>query len=275
MENTRGDLIATEAERAINEVRQTGPDDVDDGAFMSLLLARFAPAELAEIPKRHGERHPNGTEFYEFFATHPRKGWERVAKLAEARAGDIIVWKDTRSGHGHGHVAALARAPEHDQKARVWTVHVHDSSSEAHFEDSRRQRGRFHPGLGSGALKLRVDSNGVPAAVQVGPDSEFHKLSIAIARLEDQALVKETRSKSRAPDPAAPFGHRIERGAVANENLQDGEFAITTYALASSDGLLLPPTTLAYWGPGQKISQSVGKGVATYGFVGGVVFRNC
>jgi hypothetical protein len=271
MEHTRGTLIAKEAERVIDGVRQTGPDEVNDGAFMSLLLERVAPAELAQIPKRTGGRHPSGTEFYEFFATHPRKGWERVAKLAEARAGDIIAWKDP----GSGHVALVARAPEHDAKARVWTLLIHDSSSEAHFADTRRRHGRYYAGVGSGELKLRVTSNGAPRAVQVGPDADFHNVPIIIGRLAHETIVEETRPKPRAPDHAAPFGHCIERGAVANENLRDGEFAITTYALASSDGLLLPPTTLAYWGPGQKISQSVGKGVATYSFVGGVVFRNC
>jgi hypothetical protein len=272
MARARGDLIAREAELIVNGIRQTGLDEVDEGVFVSLVLENVAPAEFARIPKPADKRHPTAAEFYEFFATHPLQGWQRVAKLAQARAGDIIAWKDPRGGRAH--VALLARASEHDQKARLWTVHVHDSSSEAHFEDSRGRSGKY--GVGSGALKFRVAPNGAPTAVQVGPDSEFHSLlQIAIARLTDEAQIEETPSKFRAPDAAAPFGHRVERAAVANEILQDGEFAIATYALASSDGLLLLPTTLAYWGPGQEISQSVGKGAATYSLVGGVVFRNC
>jgi hypothetical protein len=99
MEHTRGDLIATEAERVIDEVRQR--------ARMRSTMARLCPCCLRVLLPRNSPRFPNGpvsgnpsgTEFYEFFATHPRKGWERVPKLAEARAADIIVWKDPRSEH--------------------------------------------------------------------------------------------------------------------------------------------------------------------------------
>jgi hypothetical protein len=273
VERTRGDLIATEAERVIDEIRHTGTDAVDDGGFMSLLLERVAPAELAQIPKRTGGRHRSGTEFFEFFAKHPRNGWERVAKLAEARAGDIIVWKDPQNRYGH--VALVAHAPKYDKEARAWTLRVHGSSSESHLEDTRRRQGRYHAGVGSGELKLRVGSKGVRRGVQAGPESDFHNASFAIARLVDQAPVEEIRPKYRAPDRAAAVGYRIERAAIPNEILQDGEFALATYALALTDGVLLPSTTLACWGPGQKISQSVGNGIAAYAFVGVVVFRNC
>jgi hypothetical protein len=285
----RADLIATEAEVTIKRVRETDfthepiideetqTYKVDDGAFVALLLEHCAPEELRRVPKRADERYPDAKDFYEFFETDPHREWERVRRIADAKRGDILAWRDTDGGHGRsgGHVAVLAHEPEFDSNARTWTVRVHDSSSAPHFDDSR-QRGHEHqPGIGSGAFKLRVGSNGAPVAVQVGPHSDFHRRPIAIGRLARGSIIAETRPESRAPDGAAPFGHRIERGAVANEILHDGEFAITTYALASSDGLLLPPTTLAYWGPGQKISQSVGNGVTTYSFVGGVVFRNC
>jgi hypothetical protein len=69
-------------------------------------------------------------------------------------------------------------------------------------------------------------------------------------------------------------GIYIERAAVANEVLGDGEFTVATYALASKEGMLLAPTTLACWGPGQTVLPSVGNWPTVYNLVGGVVFGN-
>ena len=96
-----------------------------------------------------------------------------------------------------------------------------------------------------------------------------------IGRLADRPRRSEPASKYPSADVAAAFGHRIDRAAVANEVLGAGEFAVTTYALASTGGMLLLPTTLACWGPGQKIPQSLGNGVQQLTVSrGGVVFRN-
>jgi hypothetical protein len=76
------------------------------------------------------------------------------------------------------------------------------------------------------------------------------------------------------PPGAAIGGHRIERATVANEVLQAGEFALTTYMPTTQDSVLLPPTTLACWGPGQKVPQFLGNGATSYWLVGGVVFRS-
>jgi hypothetical protein len=134
-------------------------------------------------------------------------------------------------------------------------------------------------------LKFRVDSSGAPVAVRVGPHSEFHERPIVIARFKDEAQVGELRSKSGSRDGVAALGQHIERAVVACEVLDDGEFALTTYALSTQapgkvagifreDCLLLVPTTLACWGPGQTVLPSFGSGPTTYNLVGGVVLRN-
>jgi len=287
MEHARGDLIAKEAELVLNGVRhtdfavkpaidpETGTYKVDDSAFVGLLLERSAPEEFAAIPKAVHERFPRATEIYDFLVARLHPGWQRITKVAEVRRGDIIAWKLSKTARGEsGHVAIVARRPEFDAQSETWTVHIHDSSLVAHFGDSRLRGRKYHAGVGSGALKFRVNSQGASEAVQTGPDSGFHKYQIAIGRLEDESQVAEPRAKSRSPNGGNSSGCHIERAAVANQTLSDREFAFTTYALASTDGMLLLPTTIACWGPGQMIPQSLGSGPATYSFVGGVVFRN-
>lgn len=283
MEHSLSELIAREAERILDSLRhtdfeskplidpETGTYNVDDAAFIGHLVERCAPEEFARIPKAAHERFPRASEIYDFFMAHSHSGWELITDLAEARRGDIIAWKPSRATRGSesGHVAMVAQAPELDARTETWTVRILDSSAVAHYGDSRIRGRKYHPGVGSGALKFRVNSHGAPEAVETGPDSGFHKYQIAIVRLKDEA-----RAKSRPPNGAASSGCRIERTACANEALGEGEFALATYVLPSTDGTLLPPTTLACWGPGQTIKQTLGSGHATYTLLGSVVFRN-
>lgn len=83
MRHVCADLIARKAELIVSGVRQTGLDEVDGGAFVSLLLERFAPAEVARTPKRDRGRYPGATHLY--------KRWRRVGKPAAADAGDIVA----------------------------------------------------------------------------------------------------------------------------------------------------------------------------------------
>jgi len=96
---------------------------------------------------------------------------------------------------------------------------------------------------------------------------------ITIGRPSKPARVAD--SPPRTPSRKIPvLGHRVERATVADEVLADGEFAFATYALSSRDSMLLAPISLACWGPGQRILQSLGAGTTAYSLVGGVVFGN-
>jgi hypothetical protein len=183
-------------------------------------------------------------------------------------------------------VLVVAQPPVLDKATHTWTVHGYDSSARAHHDDSRERGGKFHPGVGKGAVRLKVDASGAPVAFQFGPDSEFHRLPIVIARLEEFVApsAEETRHQEHAPDreggTAQPAlrpvvsGQRVARAAAADEVLAEDEFAFTTYALAASTAMLLPPTTIACWGPGETIRGSLGQGTTTYTLVGGVVLKN-
>ena len=77
-----------------------------------------------------------------------------TAIASPSQADNIVVWRTTKvvKGHDTGHVFVVARPPVHDAGSNTWTVHVYDSSSIAHHDDSRKRDGKFRPGLGSAKL---------------------------------------------------------------------------------------------------------------------------
>jgi hypothetical protein len=300
--NTGGTAIADEAERVLKRARHTGyrhdpvvnakaeTYEVDCAAFVALLLEAVAPEQLARISKSDDERYPRAFEVFDFLHGNLSPGWTRVASVAEVDRGDVMAWRTTKvvAGHDTGHVLIVAQRPTYDAASKTWTVHVYDSSSIAHHDDSRERGGNFHPGPGSGAIKLRADAHGAPIAYQLGPHADFHTVPIVVARLHETTSAESRKTAgdakperqsgadsptSTAP-PAASAGHRIERAPVAGEVLGRGEYAITTYVLASSDAMLLAPSVVGYWGPGQAIPPTLGRGSAAYALAGGVVFRN-
>jgi hypothetical protein len=266
---------------------KTGTYDVDSATFVGILLAAAAPHHLALVPRAGEKPYPEIHELLDFLQGKLPHGWHRIEKLAKARPGDVVAWRPVKATQaaGTGHVAIVAGRSELDANGEAWTLPVHDASENAHFEDSRDRGGKYHAGIGSGTLKLRADEGGAAVAVQAGPGAQFHKAAVVVVRLADLSEGKEkapshgparsaeAHASASAP-PAGGWGHRIERAAVANEVLERGEFAFATYALASTTSILLPATTIACWGPGQQIPQSLGQGTATYTLVGGVVFRN-
>jgi hypothetical protein len=91
------------------------------------------------------------------------------------------------------------------------------------------------------------------------------------------ATTKPRAAKPPASDirPSGMCGYRIDRGATKGERLGPDECAFTTYALVQGPAIGLSEPTVAFWGPGQVITQKFGSATPTYFFVGGVVFKNC
>jgi len=294
MEATHADKIAAEAERILQEVRhthyqreplinhKTGTYEVDGGAFLGLLLESVAPEHLAAIPKSSNERYPHALDVYEFLSGHLPHGWQRVLRLEDVQRGDVIAWHTGKAAAGcqdTAHVLVAAQPPAFHRAGHVWSLYVYDSSDVAHYDDSREKSGKYHSGVGAGTVRFKVDSSGAPASVQLGPDADFHSHPIAVVRLEEVGSTKRktARPKQEGGEPrngqhSGMPGIRVARAATANDALQAGEYAIATYVLASNDAMLLAPTTIAYWGPGQTIAASVGRGSSTYNLAGGVVF---
>jgi hypothetical protein len=303
MEATGGDAVAAEAERLLKHAHHThyqhdpvvdakaGRYDVDCAAFVGVVLEAAAPQHFEHVPKAGEERYPRAFEIFEFLHADPAPhGWQRVARLEDAKRGDVIAWRTAKVAPGRdtGHVLVVAHPPVFHASLHAWTVHVYDASNVAHYDDSREREGKFHSGVGEGTIRFKVDASGAPSAFQLGPHAEFHALHIVVARLEEMksakkktAHAKESGPPAAVAQPPAPHssahssgGHRIARAPSANEVLGEGEFAFTTYTLAAGAGLLLVPTSVACWGPGQTIPATIGSGSSTYTLAGGVVFRN-
>jgi hypothetical protein len=301
--------LADEAQRILEHARRTryqsepnvdakaGTYELDCAAFVGLLLESVAPEHLAHIAKGANERYPRAFELFEFLHAKAPEGWSHVESLAKVERGDVIAWRAERVSPGResGHVLVVAQAPVIEKAPHTWTVHAYDSSAHAHHGDSRERAGKFHPGLGEGDLRFKVDSSGAPVAFQFGPHAEFHTVPIVVARLRElpakSSVLPRHEEAAHHPHEAAhrheeaprpphsatgpvPGAHTIERAAVANDVLKQGEYAIATYVLAVTDAILLPAAVVAYWGPGQTILPSVGQGSSQYALAGGVVFRN-
>jgi len=306
MKATGADALAAAAQRILEHARhtryesrpvidaKTGTYEVDGAAFFALLLESVSPEHLALIPKEASERYPRAFEVFDFLHGESAHGWRHVESLAQAERGDVIVWTPAKAAAGHdaGHVLVVAKAPElHDKATHVWSVHAYDSSPSAHHDDSRQHGAKFRAGVGEGGVRFKVDASGAPVAFQLGPHADFHTGRIVVARLHELPSAKkrttphndrdhnhahdEARHSAPPPSPGPGAAHSVERGAVANEVLKRGEYAITTYVIAAADAMLLPPAVLAYWGPGQTVPASVGQGSASYTLAGGVVFRHC
>ena len=288
MDRAHAEMIAREAEAIVEAARhtnfqresridrKTGTYLMDDATFVGVVVEGIAREYFAMITRAPKQQYPSAQDYYKFFAGAAHDAWRRVDKLAAAGPGDIIALGSAKGARARkdAHVAIVARRGEFDARAKTWSIRVHDSSAHAHFDNSRMRGDTFQPGIGSGAVKLRVNAQGAPTAIQLGPHGDFQKMPIAIGRLGHEAQMAKSSSTSQPQGSAAFFGQSVARAATACEALNTGEFALTTYALASGDARLVLPTTIAVWGPGQKIPRSLGNGVTTYDFVGGVVFES-
>lgn len=162
--------------------------DFDCSGMAAWVLARAAPrAHRAVLAKAGGDR-PLARDYYHTFAAkRPAPGaWAPVARVAEARPGDVIAWLKpaiVRSANT-GHVAFIVSAPE--PLADVpggFLLRIADASSYQHENDSRAGTGRT--GFGFGTILVVADEDtGAPRAYGwFGRDSQWVlETSIAIGR---------------------------------------------------------------------------------------------
>ncbi len=171
MEHSRGGLIVKGAELLLKDVvRKTHlrqhpevePSDaqygIDDDAVVALLLERSAPDRLAKTPKANLEGYPSVAELYTFIASRSQPVWEQIYKLADARSGDIFVWKQSITRTAARPDASRCRA-----RRISTTLRTRGPSAvriQAHFDESR---GR---GTTDGARRPTLGR-------QVGPHSRF------------------------------------------------------------------------------------------------------
>lgn len=188
--------VLSEARRIADHVQRTwythrlevdesaGVYGLDCSGYVARVLSATAPAALAAIPLEVGTRRALAADFHAAFAAAPSgtgTGWRRIARLADARAGDIAAWSrpDRKPGETTGHVVILDADPVAEAAGR-WRLRVLDATSAPHGDD-RRDRGTG--GVGRGTLWLDAGPDGAPAGLHWSrPDREAVAVPIAIAR---------------------------------------------------------------------------------------------
>jgi hypothetical protein len=135
----------------------TGRYEWDCSAMAAWVLRRSAPEAARTVP---GAR-PLAVDFYRTIraapVARPRGGWTRVARLEDARAGDVLAWPRPRwfPSRNTGHVAFVAEAPQVVSGGVL--VRIVDATSLPHEADTRAP----DSGGGFGAGYLRVDTDPV------------------------------------------------------------------------------------------------------------------
>jgi hypothetical protein len=137
----------------------------DCSGLVSWLLKKELPAHYAAVPFPQRYKHPRAVEFCRFFENAPpdeKAGapWRRIAKIADARPGDVIAWrKDPLPETGTtGHIVLVDAEPKLAAEG-VYEIVVIDSTTRGHKDDTRKAD---ETGVGRGTIFLRVDGEGRP-----------------------------------------------------------------------------------------------------------------
>jgi hypothetical protein len=101
-------------------------------------------------------------------------GWKRVARVADARPGDIIAWLKPKivKSKNTGHVAVVIQSPRlRSAYDTAYLVRVADSSRLAHEDDSRNGRG----GFGYGTILVETNpATGAPSGFSFAGSRASH-----------------------------------------------------------------------------------------------------
>jgi len=140
---------------------RAGRYDFDCSGMVAWVLARAAPQAHAATVRRAGGR-PLARDYYRQIAAtregRGAQGWGRVARVADARPGDVVAWLMARGRRSSntGHVLFVVEAPRPvAHLPGAFEVRVADASAYQHTDDTRAAAGR--DGFGMGTMMLFAD----------------------------------------------------------------------------------------------------------------------
>ena len=196
--NPLSERMAEEAEAILKNLKSTtyqhkteirpdiGSYKLDCSGLVVHITKIISPDHLKCIPIEEGKPRARAFAFYDVFndiahgdTTYP--GWSAVPKLADARRGDVIVWRKPNlvAGQNSGHVMIIAESPieEPDHSFRMV---VYDSTTILHDNDSRKSG---TTGVGKGTMWFKANADGTPSEYRRNSHSKFHSDPIAIGRM--------------------------------------------------------------------------------------------
>ena len=165
------DLNNTSYEHGQGHVRFSAPPEsrTDCSGFIDHLLMHDDGYTPADFKHWLGSGRPNAARYHD--AIVEGRGFSRVTKVADLKAGDLLAIKYlTRTGNS-GHLMLAVDAPRRVSATppqvdgtTQWVVTVVDSSESGHGPtDTRHKRGaggKDHDGLGRGVFRVYADGTG-------------------------------------------------------------------------------------------------------------------
>ncbi len=174
---------------------KSGRYEFDCSGMASWILKRAAPKAHGAVLWRNKTQRPLARDFYRQIAASksdkPRYGWQRVSRVSEARAGDILAWlkpKELKSVNT-GHVAFLTSAPARVEVESIgltaYLVRIADASRYQHDDDTRANTDRTGFGIGTIVVLADPKTDEPVAYGWVGLRSAWiFKTSMAIGRVD-------------------------------------------------------------------------------------------
>lgn len=169
---TRG--VHEEAGRILNSIQSTvyqhdteidekaGTYRCDCSGFVGYVLNRTTAKDDPTGPLGDKKKRPLAMDYEKFFEKAPTKNggdgrWQQVAKLADARPGDVIAWRHEKPMPGNtGHVVIVDQRPVVEEDGLVRVV-VIDSTTKPQVDDTRA---KGTSGVGRGSMWFVVDAEG-------------------------------------------------------------------------------------------------------------------
>jgi hypothetical protein len=149
---------------------RAGIYEFDCSGMASWVLRRATPAAWHSVRQRSSTGRLVARDFVRQIASvraeRPAWAWERVARVADARPGDVIAWLKPAGWVSNvtGHVGFVMQAPEASRRVEGgFLIRFADASRYHHQDDSRAEEGR--DGFGVGTILLIADAEtGAPVA---------------------------------------------------------------------------------------------------------------
>jgi hypothetical protein len=199
---TAGAALLAEIDRELRQMRvstyshhthvdeSAGLFEYDCSGLLVYALSRSVPDALNAVQATSGRR-PRSVEFVTFLESlsvgGTRGRWQRLLRLQDLQAGDVIVWRkppgsrSTNTGHTlivHGPITADPATPT------AFIVPISDSTEAPHGPGDARYAER-RTGLGLGEIVLIGDGNGAPVGYRWSPANRSREkvTTIALGRL--------------------------------------------------------------------------------------------